>query len=474
MKPQEREYLRTQFQKKVLTSEGTMFQRFFEEIMVRAFFPDFIIIEPWGKKGDGGNDGYIRSKGIYYQSYAPKNPLERARESAKKFKDDFAKLNEKWNGISEVKEFNFVFNSDKSNQPLEEVLAVLKKENPTITFSLFTPIHLEKIFFELKPEDILALGFQSIEIGISPEQHVTILTLREREIRAELAQTSKADKVQIALLEKELAGVQAQLNNLGAAFEEYKAKLAEAHRSLDGFKQEVPKEQLEQARKALAKGQTKDAEEIFKKVLGLKDKARETLEKSAEAAYQLGELAYSRIDYASAYHYCKEAVELEPDNPLYLNQAGFMAHTIGQYTEAEPFYKSALAIREKALDPDHPNVATSLNNLAALYFAQGRYTEAEPLYQRALDIWEKALGPDHPDVARSLNNLAELYRDQGQYAKAQPLYQRALDILERALGADHPDVAIILSNYADLLRKLVRKGAAKKMEARAKAIRDKK
>ena len=53
----------------------------------------------------------------------------------------------------------------------------------------------------------------------------------------------------------------------------------------------------------------------------------------------------------------------------------------------------------KALGPDHPNVATSLNNLAELYRNQGKYAEAEPLYKRSLAIREKALGPDHPDVA---------------------------------------------------------------------------
>ena len=42
--------------------------------------------------------------------------------------------------------------------------------------------------------------------------------------------------------------------------------------------------------------------------------------------------------------------------------------------------------------------------------AQGQYAKAEPLYQRSLAIWEKALGPDHPEVATSLNNLAVLYR----------------------------------------------------------------
>ena len=68
---------------------------------------------------------------------------------------------------------------------------------------------------------------------------------------------------------------------------------------------------------------------------------------------------------------------------------------------------------ERALGPDHPNVATSLNNLAVLYKTQGRYADAEPLYKRSLAIREKALGPDHPDVATSLNNLAALYKNSG-------------------------------------------------------------
>ena len=55
----------------------------------------------------------------------------------------------------------------------------------------------------------------------------------------------------------------------------------------------------------------------------------------------------------------------------------------------------------------------SLNNLAALYNDQGRYADAEPLFKRALAIQEKVLGPDHPDVAVSLNNLANLYDNAG-------------------------------------------------------------
>jgi len=62
---------------------------------------------------------------------------------------------------------------------------------------------------------------------------------------------------------------------------------------------------------------------------------------------------------------------------------------------------------------------------------QGKNDLAEPLFQRALAINEKILGPDHPGIATSLNNLALLYQDQGKYALAEPLFQRAQAIRER-------------------------------------------
>ena len=74
---------------------------------------------------------------------------------------------------------------------------------------------------------------------------------------------------------------------------------------------------------------------------------------------------------------------------------------------------------------DHPDVATSLDNLAVLYDAQGKYAEAEPLHQRSLAIWEKALGPEHPDVAQSLENYAGLLRDTGRGELATMMELRA-------------------------------------------------
>ena len=86
-------------------------------------------------------------------------------------------------------------------------------------------------------------------------------------------------------------------------------------------------------------------------------------------------------------------------------------------------------------------MARSLNDLAVLYRAQGRYAEAEPLSNRALAISEKALGPEHPDVASTSEQPRGALQAQGRYAEAEPLHKRALAIGEKALGPEHPDVA---------------------------------
>jgi tetratricopeptide (TPR) repeat protein len=116
-----------------------------------------------------------------------------------------------------------------------------------------------------------------------------------------------------------------------------------------------------------------------------------------------------------------------------LNQVVARLGEEGKYGEAIAPAERALALLEKALGPNHPNVADSLNTLAVLYQAQGAYTRAERLLIRALDIREKALGPHHPTVATNLNNLAVLCWTHGAYAQAKPLLARAADIAEQQL-----------------------------------------
>ena len=63
--------------------------------------------------------------------------------------------------------------------------------------------------------------------------------------------------------------------------------------------------------------------------------------------------------------------------------------------------------------------------MATLYRLQGKYAEAEPLYKRSLAILEKALGPDHPHIAKSLENYAALLRKTGRGNEALAMETRA-------------------------------------------------
>lgn len=104
----------------------------------------------------------------------------------------------------------------------------------------------------------------------------------------------------------------------------------------------------------------------------------------------------------------------------------------GRLEKAKVLYERALNIREKALGSYHPEVATSFKNLASLLLvqvgstelnrdddsaSQGHLDEAKPLFKRALKIREKVLGPDHPDTATSLDNLASLLQKQVDLSK---------------------------------------------------------
>ncbi len=86
--------------------------------------------------------------------------------------------------------------------------------------------------------------------------------------------------------------------------------------------------------------------------------------------------------------------------------------------------------------------------------------------ERALAISEKALGPDHPDTAMSLNNRGALLQDQGDLAGARLYYERALDICEKKLGLAHPNTQLVATNTASLLDEL-------KLRDEAKALRSK-
>lgn len=200
-----------------------------------------------------------------------------------------------------------------------------------------------------------------------------------------------------------------------------------------------------------AQGQHSQAELLVRRALAILEKSLgdEHLE-VASILNTLGDLLYNRAP--------------QQDHP---------SDSQAQYLEAELLVRRSLTIREEALGAEHPEVASSLNNLAALLHLQGKSEEAEQLFRRALSTLQQSLGAQHPDLARSLNNLGLFLHGQGQSKEAEELYRRALLIWDAALGPEHPTIAYALLNLGLLLESQDRRAEAEPVYRRALAIREK-
>jgi Tfp pilus assembly protein PilF len=56
------------------------------------------------------------------------------------------------------------------------------------------------------------------------------------------------------------------------------------------------------------------------------------------------------------------------------------------------------------------------------------------------------LGPEHPNTATSLNNLGSLLWDQGDLAGARSYYERAFQVFQSGLGEVHPSTQVVRRN----------------------------
>jgi tetratricopeptide (TPR) repeat protein len=68
-----------------------------------------------------------------------------------------------------------------------------------------------------------------------------------------------------------------------------------------------------------------------------------------------------------------------PEAARLVHHTGYYLYERGQYTDAELFLQKALTMQEQVLEPLHPNIATTLHDLALLYRIQGKYAQAEPV-----------------------------------------------------------------------------------------------
>lgn len=148
----------------------------------------------------------------------------------------------------------------------------------------------------------------------------------------------------------------------------------------------------------------------------------------------------------------------------YADFQSYLAATLGRtgkYDMAETYYLSAVKTLEKALGPDHVDVAEGHSVTASFYelmsgivmTAKDRsehLNKAVTHAERALAIRERTLGPNDALSRRSMARLAHLLTSRGDLYAAEDLLKKLLRIREETLGADHLEVAETLHSLANV------------------------
>ena len=226
----------------------------------------------------------------------------------------------------------------------------------------------------------------------------------------------------------------------------------------------------------------------------LLDATCQYLKDLAEGALYLGSLDQASLALEKGLAEAEKAVAGSPALPDMLNRLGTVYYYQGKYHDAEPLFRRAAALLEKAGPEKAADLGQVFYNLGGLYKSQGKCAEAELAYKRTLEIWDEALGPDHPDLALVLRNLGEIglkhgrmpeafyelqralrllnargiedwntlgvlqtlarfYVAQDRLSEAEPILWRALELRKLLQGEEHPKVATALTELATMYRK---------------------
>ncbi len=207
-------------------------------------------------------------------------------------------------------------------------------------------------------------------------------------------------------------------------------------------------------------GQLVEAGELFARSLAMQEK---TLGKDhvdvARTLISYGSLLVARGDSTGAESMLTRARGVFESNKTtdtmefatLLNNLGQVYRRAGALDKAREPLERSVAIRETLVgsqSPMHPQLASGLAGLAALYQELGQFDLAEPLHRRVLAAYEASLGPSHPTVATALTNLAMIRTLRDDPTEAEALFLRALQIRESTLGPRHADVASTLEKLA--------------------------
>ena len=201
------------------------------------------------------------------------------------------------------------------------------------------------------------------------------------------------------------------------------------------------------AKEMIEVGDFEGAEAILKDAFEKnKIEGENNLQVAAENAYEVAKLKILRLDYQGAMNFYKQAVELDQNNPMYLNDYGVVLSDLGKNKEALGCYEKVLKIDLDRFGRNSPQVAVDYNNIGCVYSDFGEHKKAIDCFEKALNIDIELYGENHPNVATRYNNIGSIQAFLGEHKKAIDYFEKALKVDLDTSEVSHPRVAIRYNN----------------------------
>ena len=207
----------------------------------------------------------------------------------------------------------------------------------------------------------------------------------------------------------QLLEVEERLRDSTKSYQNHIASLKQRIEALEPMGKIISKTLLDEAIAALKIGDTDKADEVLAEV---ELSAQDHIEAAAEAAYQRAKIAEEGIQYRKAFDHAMRASQLMPEEGRYLNLAGYIANTLGEYDKSIGYLELALASDLVTFGKDHPNVATTRNNLGLAWKTKGEYDKAIDYLEVALATMQKVFGDNHPSTQTVQQNLERAQNEQ--------------------------------------------------------------
>jgi eukaryotic-like serine/threonine-protein kinase len=177
--------------------------------------------------------------------------------------------------------------------------------------------------------------------------------------------------------------------------------------------------------------------------------------------YQIGVLAWRSGNATEALEELQAARRMaETHAPELVDQTlegiGLVLDDLGRSDEALAIHRELKERRIAQHGADHPVVATSYANIAAVHLQRGELDEALASVDDQLRVTAAAAGEEHPDYGLALHNRGVILHGLARWDEALEDLRGAARIFTAAFGAESSQVAVAIEHEAGVLQSMGR------------------